>query len=203
MNKQLMPDIAFFDFDGTITSDDTFSPFIFLAIPPKRLKRGKLTLAPLIIGYKLGLVSGRKLRTAIVSLGFKGCPADQIQQLGRQFSQDFIPNVIRPQAMQQIQWHLNRGDRVVVVSASMDVYLKPWCDLHNLDLICSEIEVKDRLMTGRYLNLDCSGKRKKQRILDRYSLADFNEIYTYGDTTEDRDMLSLGTHQYYQWQKIK
>lgn len=198
-----MPDIAFFDFDGTMTSADTFSPFIFQAIPSKRLRLGKVLLAPLIIGYKLGLVSGTRLRTNIIAYGLKNCPADPVFKLGLKFSQSFIPNVIRPEAMQQIQWHLDRGDQVVVVSASMDAYLRPWCDLHGVDLICSELEVKDQLLTGRYINLDCSGKLKKQRILARYTLSTFSEIYAYGDTVEDLDMLSLASHQYFQWRKVK
>lgn len=48
-----MPNIAFFDFDGTITQSDTFTPFIHMAVDPKRLKWGKLMLLPYIVGYKL------------------------------------------------------------------------------------------------------------------------------------------------------
>lgn len=197
-----MVDIAFFDFDGTITDTDSFTPFLYFAIDPKRLRFGRLRLAPLILGYKIGLVSGSRLRSAIFKLGFKGIDAAALISKGQTFSQQYIPNFIRPQALERIQWHLDRGDQVVVVSASIDVYLKPWCDALGLALICSEIEVHNGQITGRYLNKDCSALIKKQRILAQYQLADFNEVYVYGDTPEDRDMLSLGTQKFYQWRQI-
>ena len=30
--------------------------------------------------------------------------------------------------MERIEWHKSNGDEIVVVSASLDVYLGPWCD---------------------------------------------------------------------------
>lgn len=104
--------------------------------------------------------------------------------------------------MQQIQWHVTQGDKIVVVSASMDVYLQPWCRLHGLDLICSEITEINGMLTRLYKSKDCSGIIKKNRILKSYNLSDFEEIYVYGDTIEDKDMLSLGTKRFYQWQEV-
>lgn len=75
-------------------------------------------------------------------------------------------------AMQKLEWHLNRGDKVVLVSASMDVYLKPWCEKYGLDLICSEIEAENDVLTGFYKHQDCSGIVKKLRILKHYNLSD-------------------------------
>lgn len=34
------------------------------------------------------------------------------------------------------------------------------------------------------------------------NLSDFEEVYVYGDTIEDREMLSLGTKRFYQWQEV-
>lgn len=39
-------DIALFDFDGTITYQDTFTQFIKTAIPKRRQKWGRILLAP-------------------------------------------------------------------------------------------------------------------------------------------------------------
>ncbi|RYY77889.1 MAG: HAD-IB family hydrolase [Moraxellaceae bacterium] len=197
-----MANIAFFDFDGTISQSDTFTPFIHRAVDPKRLKWGKLVLLPYIVGYKLGLLSGSVIRTKILKVGFKGSDAALLRTIGLEYSQNYLPQVIRPKAMQQINWHAAEGDKIVVVSASMDVYLKPWCDLYGLDLICSEIQENNGMLTGLYQRQDCSGSIKKNRILEYYNLSDFKEIYVYGDTLEDREMLSLGTKRFYQWQEI-
>ena len=50
--------LVLFDFDGTITTRDLLPEFFRLAIPRRRLLVGQVLLAPLIIGYKLGVVSG-------------------------------------------------------------------------------------------------------------------------------------------------
>ncbi|WP_288385363.1 HAD family hydrolase [uncultured Acinetobacter sp.] len=197
-----MNNIAFFDFDGTITSTDSYTPFIFQTIPASRMKKGKFLLAPYILGYRLNLIRGTVLRSKIFKLGFAGLDANELQQKGLSFSQSYLPQIIRPQALKRIQWHLAQGDRVVVVSASMDVYLKPWCAQYGLDLLCSEVDAIDGKITGIYKNGDCSREVKKQRILDNYDLSLYAAIYAYGDTIEDHEMLSLATHAFYRWQPI-
>ena len=64
--------LALFDFDGTITTKDTFTPFVYFATHWARIALGSVLLAPMILGYKLGLVSGTKMRAAVVRLGFRG-----------------------------------------------------------------------------------------------------------------------------------
>lgn len=194
-----MADIAFFDFDGTITNADTFTKFVYFATDPTILKKGKFLLAPYIIGYKLKLVSGSTIRSKVFKLGFKGRLEQEIKKIGNEYSLNFIPTVLRTSTMERIQWHKNQKHKIVVVSASIDLYLKPWCDQHNLDLICSEAEILNGVLTGNYVNKDCSGLIKKNRILKNYNLANYNEIYVYGDTVEDMEMLFLGTQKIYRW----
>lgn len=198
-----MENIAFFDFDGTITNTDTFTKFVYYVVDSKVLGKGKLFLAPYIVGYKLGLVSGSTVRSKIFNFGFKNKSEEEISSKGLEYSINFLPKVLRDNAMERIKWHKEQGDVIVIVSASLDSYLKPWCDLHNLDLICSEVDCLNGKLTGTYKNKDCSGSIKKERILKKYNLSKYKEIYVYGDTKEDLEMLSLGTVKFYQWKEIK
>lgn len=77
-----MPNIALFDFDGTITQSDTFTPFIYTVVDPKRLRWGKLVLLPYILGYKLGLLSGSVIRSKIFKVGFQGADAALLRKAG-------------------------------------------------------------------------------------------------------------------------
>ena len=54
----------------------------------------------------------------------------------------------------------------------------------------------DRL-TGRIFQVNCHGKEKVRRIKEAYSLEEYQEIYTYGDSSGDRPMLKLGTASFY------
>ena len=95
-----------------------------------------------------------------------------------------------------------RGDRVVVVSASLDAYLEPWCRAMGVDVICSRIETRDGLLTGRYLQGDCCGEVKAQRIRDGYALTDYETIYAYGDTDEDHPMLAMADKPFFRWKPL-
>lgn len=50
------------------------------------------------------------------------------------------------------------------------------------------------MMTGYYSTPDCSSEQKKLRIHEQYSLQDYYQVYAYGNSSEDLDMLSLATH---------
>ncbi len=197
-----MPNLALFDFDGTITSKDTFTPFIFHAVEPTRMAVGKVVLSPLIAAYKLGFLSASLMRRSIVRFGFRGRRCVDVQAAGLQYSRSRLARVVRGKALERIRWHQAQGDVVVVVSASLDVYLADWCRELGVELICTELEERQGVLTGRYRDGDCSGGEKARRIRQRYDLKSFGAIYAYGDTTEDEAMLALASQRYYRWPEL-
>ncbi|MCX6124370.1 MAG: HAD-IB family hydrolase, partial [Proteobacteria bacterium] len=192
-----LPNLALFDFDGTITTNDNFTPFIYFAVEPKRLAVGKVVLSPLLVRYKLGLLPASKLRVCLAQIGFRGRIATDIQNLGLNYSRQELSKFIRPQALEKIQWHKAQGDVVAVVSASLDVYLSDWCKQLGLDLICTELEFKDGALTGRYRRGDCTGEEKLRRIREKYDIQKFPVVYAYSDTEEDREMMSIANRKYF------
>jgi HAD superfamily hydrolase (TIGR01490 family) len=194
---RMKKNIAFFDFDGTITHEDTFTPFIYQSLDAKAIRQGKLRLLPYILAWKMGWLSASAIRQKVFHYAFAGKSQPEILQRGNDHSQVFIPHTLRENAMQRIAWHQARGDTVVVVSASLDVYLRPWCQQHNLELLCSEVEFQNGAATGKYQGETAAAWQA--RILANYSLADYEEIFAYGDTPEDFAMLALATTQIYRW----
>jgi haloacid dehalogenase-like hydrolase len=67
-------DLALFDFDGTITTTDTWTPFMRLAVRPARLAAGQVLLSPVVIGYKLGMISASRGRQVAARVGFQSRP---------------------------------------------------------------------------------------------------------------------------------
>ena len=110
-----------------------------------------------------------------------------------------LPNLA---LMKLSHWHKAQGDLVVIVSGAFDLYLSPWCSQHQVELICSQLETKDDVLTGRYRGEQCVGKEKSRRIREKYRVSDFPVVYAYGDTEEDQDMLSMANRKYFQWQEI-
>ena len=191
--------IALFDFDGTITNTDTFTKFILFAANKRKINVGKIILLPTIVKYKLGRLHGSEIRKKVYNFAFKGTNERQLRIKGEAFSELMIPNYIRFNAFEKIKWHKQRGDIVVIVSASLDLYLSPWCTKYGLDLICTKVDVVDGILTGNYLNDDCSGITKKQLVEQKYNLSNFDTIYAYGDTLEDEELLSLADERFYQY----
>ena len=194
--------LALFDFDGTVTTTDTFTPFVKVAIPKTRLRWGTLILLPVILGYKAGFISSSLIRRLIVRVGFKGFSVSKLNELGQQHNHKFLSKTLRIEAMERISWHKKQGDRIVVVSASLDAYLKPWCDELGVELICSELESKNDILTGRYLYGDCTGKNKASRVNNKLNISDYSIVYAYGDTEEDNELLALADEKYFCWNKI-
>ena len=195
-------DLALFDFDGTITTAGTYPGFIRRAVRPRRKVIGAVLLGPVILAYRAGLLSERAIRRALSGVVFWREEPDRIASLGARYAVDTLPTMLRPEALERIAWHRERGDHVVVVSASLDVYLEPWCHAMGLDVICSRLEARGGLLTGRYLDGDCCGEVKAQRIRESYALATFDTIYAYGDTDEDGPMLAIADKPFFRWQPL-
>ncbi len=194
--------LALFDFDGTITSTDTWTPFMRMAVRPSRLRMAVVVLSPVIVGYRLGMLSSSKGRQAAARVGFGGEPARAIRQHGERYAMTVLPSTLRPRALERLEWHRSQGDHIVVVSASLDVYIAPWCAERGLEFICTTLEERDGRLTGRYVDGDCCGAEKARRIRARYDLGRYSVIYAYGDSGEDREMMALAHKKFYRWQEI-
>ncbi|MEZ5545623.1 MAG: HAD family hydrolase [Lysobacteraceae bacterium] len=194
--------LALFDFDGTITHRETMPDFVRGSVGRVRLFVGQVLLAPWVMGYRLGLVSGVTVRDAIVRFAYTGVPVPVVETAANKFAQEVLPGTLRNEAMQKIAWHKAQGHDVVVVSGGLDVYLAPWCAAHGLNLLCSSLQQRNGVLTGRYEGRQCVREEKARRIREHYDLESYSCIHAYGDTPEDRDMLELATVRYYRWQKI-
>ena len=203
-----MSNLALFDFDGTITWSDTWTPFMRFAISPGRLVAGQALLAPVVVGHRLGLVSSSRGRQIAARVGFQGQDVAAVHRLGVEYATTRIPGTLRRSMLERLEWHRSRGDEIVVVSASLDVYLGPWCETRGMACICTTLEERNGRLTGRYARGDCSGAEKARRIRERYELDRYSMIYAYGDSGEDRQMLDLAHKKYYRgieisdWSKV-
>jgi phosphatidylglycerophosphatase C len=197
-----LKNLALFDFDGTITTREMLPEFFRLAIPRGRQFIGQILLAPFIIGYKLGIVSGTVVRALIVRLGFSGVPFSHYERKGLEFATLVLPQVIRPEALEWIKWHKGQGDMVVVVSGSLDIYLAQWCRSQKVECICSVLEYRNGLLTGRYMGAQCVRSEKARQVAERFEIGTFAEVFAYGDTDEDKELLALASRKFYQGREV-
>jgi len=189
-------DLALVDFDHTVSTCDTYARFLRGIASPEQLARAKWTVGPWLLGYRMGLVGAAALRRRVTREVFAGRDPAEVAAAGERYAVDVLPTVLRPLMMEQIAWHRARGDTVALVSGSLDVYLRPWCERHGLELLCNQLEVEDGRLSGRYLDGD-RGAQKAAGIRARYDLSRYARIHAYGDSREDRPMLALAHERWY------
>ena len=189
--------IVFFDFDGTITTDDSLLNFIRFVVGDRRFLLGLVVLSPMLVLYKLKLIPNYKAKQYMLSWFFKGMSKDAFLKVANEYSLVHIDKILRPKAIEKINWHKNQGHKVVVVSASIECWLRPWCEKNGLELIATKLEIKDDIVTGKLLSKNCYGVEKVNRIKEIYNLKDFEYIYSYGDSSGDKQMLELAHEKFY------
>jgi len=189
-------ELALFDFDHTVTTCDTYGRFLRRVATPEQLAQAWWKVGPWLLAYRLKLISAARIRARVTRLTFSNRHSEDIATQAAGYARDVLPGVVRPQMLEQIRWHLQQRHTVVIVSGSLDLYLRPWCESLGVGLICNRLESRDGRLTGRYADGDC-GPRKAEHIRQRYDLSRFQRIHAYGDSSEDRPMLALAHDRWY------
>ena len=98
--------LAVFDFDGTITSKDSFLEFIKYTHSSFKLYLFLFLISPLIVLYFLKLYPNQKLKTIIFSFFYKGKSEKALLKKGMEFT-SYLNSFCFPEALQIIQQHKN------------------------------------------------------------------------------------------------
>jgi len=195
--------IAFFDFDGTITRKDTLFQFIRFSKGNLVFYTGLLLLSPVLIAYKIGIIPNWRAKELMFSFYFNGMSEEDALKSGNDFSEQIIPRLLRPEAIREIEFHKNLGTKIVVVTASFSIWVKPWCDKNMFELLATEYDTRNGRLTGLIKGKNCHGVEKKRRIEEKFDLLQFDKIYAYGDSLADMEMLNLADIKYLKWEIIK
>ena len=95
--------IAFFDFDGTITTKDTLLEFIKFCKGSFRFYLGFLLNSPYLVAYKTKLISNQLAKEKVLGFFFNDTPVDVFERQCEAFTEIRLPSLIRPGALEEIQ----------------------------------------------------------------------------------------------------
>ena len=182
---------ALFDFDGTISSRDSFLRFMWYA-ERGGLIRTCFSQIPQVILYKLKAYPNQKLKETFLKQLFEGKLLRDLQTVSENYCREVVPKILRPGFHKTLDWHRGRGDEIVVVSATPAFILEPWCRTHGIGIIGTEVETdKNGRLTGRIIGRNSMGEEKVSRIKELYDLEEYDDLFAYGDTASDLPMLDL------------
>jgi phosphatidylglycerophosphatase C len=189
--------IAFFDFDGTITTKDSLLEFIKYVKGNFSFYFGFLLHSPILILYKLQIVSNQRAKEMMLQYFFGNMNEEVFKQHCENFIEQKLPLLIRPKALKEIQTLKNSGAEVVIVSASPENWIRTWCESQGVECVSTKLVIKDHKITGKIEGRNCHGEEKVSRILSLFNLQDYTSVYAYGDTPGDTHMLSLASIKFY------
>lgn len=192
-----MKEIAFFDFDGTITKKDTLLEFIKFSKGRTAFSFGFLLNLPYLVAFKLKIITNHKAKEKVLSYFFKDTPLASFQKDCEDFTSHILPGLIRPKALHEISKLRHAGVKIVIVTASPEYWIRKWADSIGAALISTQLEVIDGKLSGKILGNNCHGNEKVRLISGQYQLSDFTNIYAYGDSKGDLPMLQLANQSFY------
>lgn len=186
--------VSAFDFDGTITSGDTLLYFIRYAKGNIAFVWGFLLFSPWLVLMKLHLYPNWKLKQRIFSYYFKGMYLQEFNRICVDFAHRHR-YLLRNQALLALDEAQKRGDAVVVISASIDNWVKPF--LPGVKVAGTAIETTDGMLTGRFATRNCYGSEKISRLLQLYPYRKDYYLIAYGDSKGDKPLLAYADEAHY------
>lgn len=185
--------LAAFDFDGTLVAGDSLPRFLSLLLGRRRFAAVLSASGPaMLAGYRVEGRDGAK--AALLVRAVAGVEASRAAEVGESFSK-VLARQVRPVMSERIAWHRSEGHKLVLVSASLGLYLQPFGRLTGFDeVIATALEVgPDGLLTGRLLGANVRAAQKAV-LLKELIGADSVTVWAYGDSRGDREMLAMADH---------
>ncbi len=190
--------VAAFDFDGTLTSGGSVWPFLVALRGRRRVTTAAVALAPrLAVNALLGGRYADDTKEALFRRTLAGLSADEVAEQAAAFGRAHYRGHARNDVRERMEWHRARGHRLVIVSASPDLYLRPLAQDLDVDaVVATRLAVgPDGRLTGGYNGRNCRGQEKLARVrrwIDESTApgAVAPVLWAYGNSAGDRQLLA-------------
>ncbi len=186
--------LILFDFDGTLTKGDTFHQFIFFSKGYLKGLLGYLLFSPSIFFFLLKGMSGARLKEKLVAYFFKDETEEVLKKQGEKFIEHLkTRKEFNSELVKKLEDYKKSGETISVVSASLDVWIKPFCDKYDISCLCTELKFEEGICLGRFNTPNCNNEEKAIRINKFYNLKEYSKIVAYGNSSGDKAMFNLAT----------
>ncbi|MBQ6204548.1 MAG: HAD-IB family phosphatase [Prevotella sp.] len=202
-----------FDFDGTLTKRDTLIAFIRYVKGNKEFIIGFLKHLHLLVMMKVGLMPNWKTKRIIFQYFFGGMPIETFNQYCEKFAKEKA-SLLRKKGMAAVNKAVMDGDQVVIISASVENWVKPFFTplllprggeteasprggMVGVSIIGTQIQVVDGKLTGYFLTKNCYGEEKVRRLLEQYPDRRDYKLVAYGDSRGDVPLLDFADEGHY------
>lgn len=185
--------LAVFDLDGTLTRHDTLAAFLlgYLWRHPWRLPL-LLLAVPGALRFLIDRDHGA-FKGALIHATLGGLTRARLERWAERFVTRLLPRGLYAEGLAAIAGHRARGDRLLLMSASTDLYVPRIAQALGFDeTICTELRWLDNdRLDGRLASANCRGEEKRRCLAALIARDAPGRIYAYGNSGPDLPHMEL------------
>jgi phosphatidylglycerophosphatase C len=187
--------VAAFDFDGTLTQRDTLLPFLREAAGTVTVALAAVVTSPRLLAAALDDDRRNAAKAAFLRRTLKGREERALRELGARLVDNVLADGMRAENVDRLRKHLEDGDEVVIVSASPALYVELFGErLGAKAVLATRLEVgADGRLTGEIVGENVR-RAEKVRRLEEWLAGDAVELWAYGDSKGDTELLARADH---------
>jgi phosphatidylglycerophosphatase C len=183
--------VVAFDFDGTLTTKDSFTAFLAWKAGPWGYFIGLARLLPHLAAFAFHGNRGR-LKAAAIARFLGGMTETNLAEAAEKFAVLHAQSMFRPDALKAWRNWRSQGALLAIVTASPEITVQPFARGLGADILIGTrlaVDDNDRI-TGKLDGLNCRGAEKVVRL--NQALGEGVHLAAaYGDTKGDLDMLRI------------
>lgn len=185
--------LAVFDLDGTITHRDTLLPYVMgfpMSAPRKYL--GMLCLFWAVLLFVLRLRDHGDVKQAFIRCTLRGQSRTKADAYTAQFVPSVLAGGVFADALARIEQHRAEGARLVLMSASTDLYVPAFGAALGFDeVICTGVQWNGDVLDGRLTTPNRRGTEKTRCFEALRKTHPGLTTAAYGNAGSDLDHMRL------------
>jgi len=191
--------VVFFDFDGTLIKGDSLPRFLWFCTPLHKFIPKVFFSLPVMTKYFLKTIDNHTAKEKLFTIFFAGANKEEFMKNAGLFSRNIIPGLVGEEALRRLRWHQEQRHLCILISASIEEYLIPWAESMGFSkVLATRPAIGDNGgITGKFAGRNCEGFEKVRRAEECLGDLKGYEIYVYGDSKGDKELLRIADHPYY------
>ena len=190
--------IAVFDVDRTLIRGNSLLIAAIKSNSILTLIWFGINFIPYLFAWKMGVFNTKRIKEIFIDK-FKICKRYnlEISKKNSDWLLNDLKKSIRKDALNRLNMHKERGDIVILCSASPNMILEPLAKYLDVDLLCTELLKIDNKWLPKIIGKNCKGTEKLRKFKNKYSSIETQELEVYGDSKGDKEILFEATIPHY------
>jgi len=187
--------IIFFDFDKTLTNEDTLLPAAYFFLKYKKKSIRFPFIAASFIAFRMKLISEYRFKEILCEYMVKGLNEEKAYNIASSFFEfNASRQFFNPRIIEILKDYNTKGYKIYLVSSNFEFLLEPLKEILPVDGIYATTAKKhEKIYSGKISGEVCSFERKLTRTSH---LLQNNQTVCYGDSEGDFALMNACNMSY-------